>query len=51
MVERMAPALAERVLIIAEVAQAHDGSLVGRWLARDVAAGELLAADDLEAER
>jgi N,N'-diacetyllegionaminate synthase len=27
MVERMAPAPAERVLIIAEVAQAHDGSL------------------------
>ena len=27
MVERIAPALAERVLIIAEVAQAHDGSL------------------------
>jgi hypothetical protein len=51
MVERMAPALAERVLIIAEVAQAHDGSLVGRRLARGVAADALLAADDLETER
>jgi hypothetical protein len=51
MVERMAPALAERALIIAEVAQVHDGSSAGRRLAGGVAAGALLAADDLEAEQ